>query len=576
MPTARFAGVLLVALAWGRAQGPDAAAGKCRVAGQVTHFSASTPIRKAIVRLKRFGSEGGVSDAPSVSTYATTTDAQGRFQFDGVSPGVYWLYAGRTGYLEQSYGAREPLLKGAPLRLAAGQHRDDLTIKLTPQSVVYGKVADEDGDILPNAQVQVYRQAWAVGRRRYEVVGSAISQDDGSFVVGNLAPGRYYLSAAEPHGGDELPNDAPKARETYATTYYPSAAEAGGATPVDVAAGGDVRGLEIRMRLARAFHIRGKAVNTVTGAAAAQAYLKLAPADGRSEPGRMEVGAVTGSDGLFDFKDVAPGDYVVETGPTVLMGPTSFQITMDAASAGQPKITLNAQLIGRVAVHVGEQDVENVVAPLGEGALVTGSIRMAGGDPKKPSPWPTLSLFPANDQGDEPVAAQVKPDGSFRIQRLVPAAYSIHVDGLPDGVYVKSIHFEGRDITGEDLNLASGAGGLLEVALSPDAGEVSGVVRGADGEGAAGATVQVVAGEDTVKYVSANENGEYRIGGLPPGDYRILAWEEVDPGLSLDASFRSRFAAQSTEVKLAERGHSTTDVKMIAREAIEAEAARLK
>ncbi len=565
--------MLLMAFAWGRAQAPDPAAGKCRVAGQVVHFTAGTPVRKVSVRLKRFGAEGGVSDAPSVSNYATISDAQGKFLFDAVEPGVYWLYADRTGYLEQSYGAREPLLKGSPLKLAAGQRRDDLAIKLTPQSFVYGKVADEDGDILPNAQVQVYRAGWAQGRKRFEVVGSAISQDDGSFVIGNLGPGRYYLGAAQPHRDDDPQPDGLKLHETYGTTYYPSVAEASAASPVDVAAGADVRGLEIRMRLARVFRIRGKAVNTVTGGAGTQAYLKLTPLDAREEPGHMEVGAVTGKDGLFEFRDVAPGSYVIATGSVMLA--TTFQVTSPAQPEAEVKAPA-APLIGRAVVHVGEGDVDNVVVPLGDGALVTGTVRMAGGDPSRPSPWPALMLAPADGQGEEPVAAQVKPDGTFRIPRIVPDQYSVELDGLPDGVYVKSVRFDGRDITGGALNLASGAGGLLEVVLSPDAAAVSGIVRGADGEAAAGATVQVCAGDDTVKYVSADENGEYKVGGLPPGDYRILAWEEVEPGLSLDASFRARFEAQMAAVKLEERAHSTVEVKVIAREAIEAEAAKLK
>jgi hypothetical protein len=311
-------------------------------------------------------------------------------------------------------------------------------------------------------------------------------------------------------------------------------------------------------------------VNTLTGGAAAQAYLKLTPLDAQSEPGHMEVGVWTGKDGLFEFRDVAPGGYVVATGATVFL-----------ATLAQPDAELKppaTPLIGRAVVHVGEQDVDNVMVPLGDGALVTGTVRMAGGDSSKLSPWPTLMLAPADGQGEEPVAAQVKADGTFRIPRIVPDRYAVQVSGLPDGVYVKSIHFEGRDITGDDLNLASGAGGLLEIVLSPDAAAVSGIVRGADGEAAAGAIVQVCAGDDTVKYVSTNENGEYKVGGLPPGDYRILAWEEVEPGLSLslDASFRGRFESQIAAVKLGERAHSTVEVKVIAREAIEAEAAKLK
>ncbi len=572
MPRARFAGLLLVALACGRAQGTDPAAGKCRVSGQVVHFTAGTPVHKVSVRLKRFSSEGGVSDAPSVSNYATTSDAQGKFLFDAVEPGVYWLYASRTGYLEQSYGAREPLLKGAPVKLAAGQHRDGLVIKMTPQAFVYGKVADEDGDILPNAQVQVYKSAWAAGHMRFSVAGSAISQDDGSFVIGNLAPGRYYLSAGQPHGDDDGSPDSP-GRQTYATTYYPGVADSAAASPVEVAAGAEVRGLEIRLRLARAFHIRGRARNTLTGAPAAQAYLKLMPLDAPQEPGHLEVGAVTGIDGGFDFPDVAPGSYVIASGSGVFVATLAAQ---SAQGQAPPEVRNTAALIGRVVVQVGEQDVDNLVVPLGEGALVTGTVRMAGEESGKFSPWPALVLEPADGQSEEPVAAQVKPDGSFRIPGIVPDQYSVKVTGLPDDVYVKSVRFEGRDINGEDLNFASGAGGQLEIVLSSGAAGISGVVRDAEGAAAAGATVQVCQGDDTVKYVSANENGEYKVGGLPPGDYHVLAWEEVDPGLSFDAGFRSHFAAQSTDVQLAERAHSTVEVKMIPREAIESEAAKMK
>jgi len=573
MPAARFAGALFLALAWGRAQAPDLPAGKCRVAGQVVHFAAGTPLRKASVELKRFITEGGVSDSPSVANYSTTSDAQGMFSFEGVEPGVYWLYADRIGYLEQSYGAHEPLLKGTPLRLARGQNRTDLVIKLTPQSFIYGKVADEDGDIVPDAQVQVYKPTGMPGHKRFSVVGSAISQDDGSFVVGNLQAGRYYLSADQPHTVTMGPAEPAAARETFATTFYPNVADPAAASAVDVGAGAEVRGIEIRMRVARAFRIRGKALNTVAGGPAAQTYLKLTSVNRGYEPGHMDVGALTGSDGTFEFRDVAPGDYFVG------IGALAFTATVTMVESGRPRPEIQTgppPLIGRATVHVGEQDVDGLVVPLGEGALVTGTIRMAGEDPGKPSPWSALMLQPADGDGDDPVAAQVKPDGTFRIPRLLPSRYSIQVNGLADGVYVKSVHFEGRSIAGDELDLTSGAGGLLEIELSPNAAAVSGIVRGADGEGAAGATVQVCAGDDTVKYVSADENGAYRVSGLPPGEYRILAWEEVEPELSLDASFRAHFDAQAADVKLAERDHPTVEVKMIAREAIEAEAARLK
>jgi len=533
------------------------------------HAATGAPLRKVSLRLKRFQTEDGVRDTPSVSNYATTSDAEGKFVFEDVAPGTYWLSADRTGFLEQGYGARGPLLKGSPLKLTAGQRRDDVVMKLTPQSFLYGKVTDEDGDIMPNAQVLVYRAG--TGRKQAPPVGSSTSQDDGSFVIGNLMPGRYYLSAAEGRRDDDQDPTDRKLTESYITTYYPSVSGVTGATAVEVTAGVEVRGLEIRLRRARIFRIRGKAVNTLTGGSGASVSLKLTALDESASAGRMEVGAVTGKDGLFEFEGVAPGRYAIAAGGAMM----SFTM-VGGADGFELKRPAPEPLMGRTVVQVADQNVDNLVLALGEGVEITGAIRMAGGDAARPSPWPSLVLASASPGADFAMPAQVKPDGTFHIQHIVPDGYSIQVNGLPDSVYVKSARFGGRDITGEDLSLTSGAGGVLEIELSPDAATLSGIVRGADGEGAAGATVQVCQDPDTVKFATADENGEYKIGGLPPGDYKLLAWEEVDQGLSTDAGFRSHFAAQSEAVKLTERGHSTVELKLIAREAIEAEAARVK
>jgi Carboxypeptidase regulatory-like domain len=301
--------------------------------------------------------------------------------------------------------------------------------------------------------------------------------------------------------------------------------------------------------------------------------LKLTTTEGAKESESMEVGAMTGTDGTFDFPNVAPGGYWIATGSQAFA--PSFVMT-SPGEIPTPVKTGAAPLIGRAMVEVGEQDLDNVVLALSEGAVVSGAVRMDREDPDKPSPWPGLTLVPVDGQGEESIVAQVKPDGSFRIPHIPPDGYSLQVTGLPDDVYVKSIRFEGREIGAEDLNLTSGAGGQLDIVLSPNAAAISGVVRDAQGDTAAGATVQVCSGDDTVKYLSADANGEYKVGGLPPGDYRVLAWEEVDPGLSFDAAFRAHFEPQIASVTLGERAHSTVEVKMIGREAIESEAAKLK
>src|SRR5436305_4459373 len=195
---------------------------KPAVAGRVVSTVTGAPLKKASVWLEPFSSTRGVNGGPSVALPATTTDAEGRFTLDDFEPGSYFLLAQRVGYLDQGYGAAEPQVVGPPLELTAGQALRDVVFKLTPQSLLYGKVVDDDGDAVPNARVQVLRTSYAGGRRHLLEAGAADSQDDGSFVIGNLTPGRYYLGAAIRKIDVTGPPGRKFERETYVTTYFPA------------------------------------------------------------------------------------------------------------------------------------------------------------------------------------------------------------------------------------------------------------------------------------------------------------------------------------------------------------------
>ena len=71
-------------------------------------------------------------------------------------------------------------------------------------------------------------------------------------------------------------------------------------------------------------------------------------------------------------------------------------------------------------------------------------------------------------------------------------------------------------------------------------------------------------------------DGNFTIKSLPPGEYRILAWEEVDYGLGSDPEFRPHFDSRSVVVKLSEGSHETSDVALLSRDAIEVEAAKVR
>jgi hypothetical protein len=494
---------------------------KAAVTGRVVSAATGAPLKKAAVWLEIF-TAARVNNAPTVP--AVTTDAEGRFTVQGIDPGSYFLLAKRTGYLEQGYGAAAPDSVGPPLELAPGETKRDLVFKLTPQSLVYGKVLDEDGDPVPNAQVEVSRVSYARGRRDLVAAGMAETQDDGGFVVGNLKPGRYYLCAALPH---VMESPGP---ERHIKTYFPSAAHANDAEPVDVAAGAEVRGLAIRLRKSRVFRIRGRAVLGADSSPAGGVSLTLLPGN---------RGVKTLDDGRFEIEGVAPGSYSLMTAP-------------------------GSVVTARIPLTVTEENLDGVVLTAGPGATIDGKLRGA-----MAARVAVVPIGQAFEYGAEVMAGP--PRGAFELPNLLPVTYALEVDALPGDSYVKSVTFRGRPVVDWQLDLTAGAGGDLVIDVSPDGGQITGKVD------QPGVLVQIwPAGGESARSVKSDARGEFHFGSLAPGDYRVLAWQDLDDDLAQYAPFRAHFDADAVKVHTGEKGRERVEPRVIPHDAIAAEVARLK
>ena len=84
------------------------------------------------------------------------------------------------------------------LTLGAGQELKDLVIRLQAAAVVEGRVTDEDGDPMPEAQVAVLRQTFVAGRSHWEQVGAERTNDLGEYRIPGLAAGNYFVSVTPP------------------------------------------------------------------------------------------------------------------------------------------------------------------------------------------------------------------------------------------------------------------------------------------------------------------------------------------------------------------------------------------
>lgn len=557
-------------LAQSQPAGPQAPAQgdpKCKLEGQVISAATGAPLKRAVLRLSPAGA--GTSGEPGTD-FTSSTDSSGRFVMANVDPGTYTLNAERSGYIAQQYGARSENSDGTRLKLESGQSMKDLLFRMVPQGVVFGKVVDEDGEPVPNVSVQGQRWRLFGGKRRLVQSGSASSQADGTFVMGDLDAGQIYLSAERQTTlYDDFERAAAKKDDEFLKTYYPNALDFTSASAIEMTPGGEIRGIEIHMRRGRLYEIRGVVQNATSGPMPDGVNLVIFGRNDGFNFGERSQAYAQGKKKEFVFKGLAPGAYQIQTLDASV-------VAVDASG----DMRTSARLSGRLEVTISDSDLENVIFPLVPALELTGSIKLDG-DSTQQSQAPSWTNFdvilrPVDGSVFGRNAGRVSEQGNFRIRNLAPAVYRVVVTGTPDGSYVKAIRFGGEDFTNKDLDLTSAAGGDLEIVISPNAADISGVVRNENGETLAGVSVQAFAGNELKKSASTDQNGAFHFTSLAPGDYRVYAWEDIDPGMSQDADFRKNFDSKAAAVKLEEKGHQSLEVKLISKDAIDAEAVKIR
>lgn len=473
----------------------------------------------------------------------------GRFVFEGVSPGLYTLSATKDGFLPQRYGAPVPTTSsqlnppvGILLNLAGGEELKGLSIQMTRQSVVSGRVSNREGEPVVGARVEVLRYQYRNARRELSSVALQNTNDVGEFRIASLGPGRYYLVATH----TEQPGPADE--ETNITTFYPSARDAVAAAPVDVAAGTEARGIEIRLQKARTYSIRGKAVGPGLGQERGRLRLRIEPYD---SPDWRNDQVFVNTNGEFEFRNLFPGRYLLST----------------------PLAGVSSNLTGRMEVTVLNSDVNNMVMEVAPRSRVTGRVEMEDGARARASRI-VLAI------GGSGWGSQLKEDGTFEVTNLQPGKYYVQVFGLGDDTYVKSVEFNGQQLAHQAVD--AGSGGTMCIVLSAAAAHVAGRVQDEGGKAMAGVTVSVWPKTPDpgringgAQRTNTDQNGRFRLTGLPPGEYLIAAWEELEQGLAESSEFLALFSSSAKTITLQESAREELQLQPVPRKKIVDEIAKL-
>src|SRR5262249_50813098 len=170
------------------AAAPQKGNSRAVIEGIVTKDPDSQPVKKALIELI-------AENQTESGNYAATTGENGQFRIENILPGRYHLFAERTGLLDSS---RHHSQQGRILTLTAGQEIKDLQIRLQAAAVIRGRVTDEDGDPMANAEVSVLRQTFVSGRIHWEQVSAERTNDLGEYRIANLSAANVYVSVNPP------------------------------------------------------------------------------------------------------------------------------------------------------------------------------------------------------------------------------------------------------------------------------------------------------------------------------------------------------------------------------------------
>lgn len=510
--------------------------------GIVTKDPGSVPLKKALIELIADSQNDG-------RNYTALSGADGSFRIEDVVPGRYRLFAERSGY--QEIDKHRHRSEGRLLTFSAGQEVSDLTIRLQAAAVVEGRVSDEDGDPMPEAQVAVLRQTFVAGHRRWEQVGAERTNDLGQYRIPGLAAGDYFVSVTPPPDFRSLiettantPEAAPRsgaasnkpAPVAYQTTYYPGARDRGQATSIQLRAG-DEFPVNFSLTPSPSLSIRGSVANLPDGTTAA---IMLQSKD----LNLVLNGAEMHKDGSFEIRGVSPGDYTI------------------VATVDNVKVPMMA----RQSLQLAES-VEGLRLSPQRGGTIQGRLRMEANGTGRSGPAQILLLLRSSDGDDESVGVsmgigfstltKVRGDGSFEWKDVPPGLYSVQVSAtseMPDW-FLKSVTAGGRDVLDSGFSVNGGAT-TLDLVASANGAVAEGVASNQNDGPVADAVVVAVpelhlrGRPERYRKTVTDQSGRFTLRGLPPGDYTLIAWESVDGEAYYNSEFLKTYEGQGKALHL--------------------------
>jgi hypothetical protein len=434
------------------------------------------------------------------------TDDDGRFEFH-VPAGKFSLGGAKRGFISAGYNQHDEY--ATAIVTGADLDTENLILRLAPNAVLTGRVLDEFGEPVRNAQIMVYRRQHFEGVERTSLFRNAMTDDQGRYEVTPLDEGTYFVSAkaspwyaVHPTSNAEGAANSPAQVDAsldvvYPNTFYGDATEVEGATPIAVH-GGDRVEADIHLNPVPALHLIFR-VSEELNRGMILPQLEKQVFDGTEHENAGNIQSI--APGVVEMAGIAPGRYSVRM----------------PGSNGQWKepTEVNFESGGELDVSPGRSTSQIKLAVQIEGAATLPA---------------QLQIILRPIKGKMDYGQMVDAKGAADFSDVIAGTYDILAASSSQRYSVVRIASEAGIISGHLLNVPAGAS--LTIALSLVGGSVT--VEGfakRDGKAVSGAMIVLVpknaeADRDRFRRDESDLDGSFSLSGVIPGSYTVIAIED--------------------------------------------------
>ena len=548
----------------------DPTTGLAALSGRVLRGDTGAAVKRAIVRL---------AGQDTRDRRTVQTDDNGRYQFTDLQDGRYTVTVSKAGFITLAYGQKHPRQPALPIQVDAGRPLVNVNIALPRGSVITGQVVDEDGEPMTRALVQVLRYVYRQGLRQIEPAGTDQTDDRGQYRVFDLEPGEYFVSVTLPRRRGGVGAGGPGGRGArggrggrggggffgafdvedpnatgLAPSYYPGVTMLREAVPLTLGLSQEMAGVNFAAQLVRMARVGGMVFGPDgSPARGTQVLLTSSEVMGR-RPGSTLAGRVD-RDGYFEVTNVPPGSYTVQ------------------ALSGRGRRD-SEPVFASLKIAVDGQDITDLTMMLRHGAEISGMLTFDGTQLPDPSDLERLlvTTSPINPTPFEQRGgsnAGVEPDGSFVLSDIGGGPRLIRMNRLPDGLQLKAVYLEGQDVIDAPRDFAAGqsiAG--VTLVLTDQITELAGMVHDDRGDAVTEFTVIAFPTDERLwqpqsRHIMASrpdQNAQYRMRGLPPGDYLLSVVEVVQQGEWFDPRLLADLRRRAARVTLRDGEHKSLNL----------------